>query len=221
MAKSSTKKTGSFMGKSNSLGQGGRAAQLKAQGVPGAVIGAIARSKGAAPGQPNFHRKAKRAADDPNKTDADNLKQDEEANINSKSRKMRKAKRPIEDQPKALALEKEPDVVATPTGKKLTEGFRKRAHRAAPKKRGLGNAIAKVTGWPKGINDVSLNKSGTVGTEPISKGNNKFTELKAGPLGKVDVPMGTLKRKGSVPQRRTHRSMSGLDLLTKATKGKC
>lgn len=50
-----TKKTGSFHGKSNKLGHGGRAAQLKAQGVPGYVIGAIARSKGAAPGQKNYH----------------------------------------------------------------------------------------------------------------------------------------------------------------------
>lgn len=54
-----TKKTGSFHGKSNKLGHGGRAAQLKAQGVPGAVIGQIARSKGAAPGQKNFHGKKK------------------------------------------------------------------------------------------------------------------------------------------------------------------
>jgi len=50
-----TKKSGSFRGKSNKLGMGGRAAQLKAQGVPGGVIGKIARSKGAAPGQRNFH----------------------------------------------------------------------------------------------------------------------------------------------------------------------
>lgn len=52
-----TKKSGSFKGKSNALGHGGRAAQLKAQGVPGGVIGAIARSKGAAPGQKNYHGK--------------------------------------------------------------------------------------------------------------------------------------------------------------------
>jgi hypothetical protein len=52
-----TKKTGSFHGKSNALGHGGRAAQLKAKGVPGAVIGAIAREKGAAPGQKNYHGK--------------------------------------------------------------------------------------------------------------------------------------------------------------------
>ena len=51
-----TKKSGSFEGKSNKLGEGGRAAQLKAQGVPGGVIGNIARSKGAAPGGPNFHK---------------------------------------------------------------------------------------------------------------------------------------------------------------------
>ena len=52
-----TKKTGTFKGKSNKLGHGGRAAQLKAKGVPAAVIGAIARSKGAAPGQKNYHGK--------------------------------------------------------------------------------------------------------------------------------------------------------------------
>ena len=52
---SNTKKTGSFHGKSNKLGHGGRAAQLKSQGVPKAVIGEIAREKGAAPGQKNFH----------------------------------------------------------------------------------------------------------------------------------------------------------------------
>jgi hypothetical protein len=52
-----TRKTGSFRGKSNALGHGGRAAQLQAQGVPGGVIGAIARRKGAAPGQRNYHGK--------------------------------------------------------------------------------------------------------------------------------------------------------------------
>ena len=89
----------------------------------------------------------------------------------------------------------------------------------AVKKRGIGNAVAKATGWPRGINDVSLNKAGTVGTEPISKGNNKFTEVKAGSLGKFDIPMGTLNRKKrSMPQRRTNRSMSGIELLNKATR---
>ena len=48
-------KSGSFKGKSNKLGYGGRAAQLKAQGVPGGVIGELARKKGAAPGGPNYH----------------------------------------------------------------------------------------------------------------------------------------------------------------------
>jgi len=52
-----TKKTGSYKGKSNKLGHGGRAAQLKAKGVPQAVIGAIARRKGAAPGGPHYHGK--------------------------------------------------------------------------------------------------------------------------------------------------------------------
>jgi hypothetical protein len=55
MKNGTTKKTGSFHGKSNKLGHGGRAAQLKAAGVPGGVIGAIARSKGAAPGGENYH----------------------------------------------------------------------------------------------------------------------------------------------------------------------
>jgi hypothetical protein len=49
-----TKKTGTFRGKSNRLGMGGRAAQLKAKGVPGGVIGDIAREKGAVPGGPNY-----------------------------------------------------------------------------------------------------------------------------------------------------------------------
>jgi hypothetical protein len=55
----STKKTGSFKGKSNKLGHGGRAAQLKARGVPGGVIGELARAKGAAPGGPNYHSSKK------------------------------------------------------------------------------------------------------------------------------------------------------------------
>lgn len=55
------KKTGTFHGKSNKLGYGGRAAQLKAQGVPGGVIGELARKAKAAPGQKNYHRKRKKA----------------------------------------------------------------------------------------------------------------------------------------------------------------
>jgi hypothetical protein len=51
------KKTGSFKGKSNALGHGGRAAQMKAQGVPGGVIGKLARLAHAAPGEKNFHGK--------------------------------------------------------------------------------------------------------------------------------------------------------------------
>lgn len=49
------KKTGSFKGKSNKLGYGGRAAQMRAQGVPEGVIGMQARKAGAAPGQKNYH----------------------------------------------------------------------------------------------------------------------------------------------------------------------
>jgi len=49
------KKTGKYKGKSNKLGHGGRAKQLKDRGVPGSVIGNLARKKGAAPGGPNYH----------------------------------------------------------------------------------------------------------------------------------------------------------------------
>lgn len=55
--KGSTKKSGTYKGKSNKLGHGGRAQQLRDKGVPEAVIGAIARRKGAAPGQKNYHSK--------------------------------------------------------------------------------------------------------------------------------------------------------------------
>ncbi len=56
------KTSGSFEGKSNKLGHGGRAAQLKAQGVPGGVIGELARKAHAAPGQANYHGSKKVAA---------------------------------------------------------------------------------------------------------------------------------------------------------------
>ena len=52
-----TKHSGTFEGKSNALGHGGRAAQLKARGVPGGVIGNLARAAHAAPGQANYHGK--------------------------------------------------------------------------------------------------------------------------------------------------------------------
>jgi hypothetical protein len=57
MMKGGVKKSGTFHGKSNKLGHGGRAAQLKAKGVPGGVIGALARKAHAAPGQANYHGK--------------------------------------------------------------------------------------------------------------------------------------------------------------------
>lgn len=53
------KKTGIYKGKSNELGHGGRAQQLKDRGVPGGVIGNLARAKQAAPGQKNYHGKRK------------------------------------------------------------------------------------------------------------------------------------------------------------------
>ena len=51
-----------FAGKSTKLGHGGRAAILKAKGVPGGVIGEIARKKGAAPGQANYHPSKKKSS---------------------------------------------------------------------------------------------------------------------------------------------------------------
>jgi hypothetical protein len=59
MKKAVIKKTGTFLGKSNNLGYGGRAAQLKAKGVPDYVIGSLARKAQAAPGQKNYHGKKK------------------------------------------------------------------------------------------------------------------------------------------------------------------
>lgn len=59
MAKGPIKTSGTYKGKSNKLGYGGRAAQLKAKGVPGGVIGNLARKAQAAPGQKNYHGKRK------------------------------------------------------------------------------------------------------------------------------------------------------------------
>ena len=55
--KGGIKTSGTYHGKSNKLGHGGRAAQLKAKGVPGGVIGELARRAHAAPGQANYHGK--------------------------------------------------------------------------------------------------------------------------------------------------------------------
>ena len=55
MAGHKIKKSGSYKGKSNVLGMGGRAAQLRDQNVPGGVIGNLARAAGAAPGQAHYH----------------------------------------------------------------------------------------------------------------------------------------------------------------------
>lgn len=57
MKNSRIKKSGTFKGKSNKLGYGGRAAQLKSKGVPGGVIGNLARKAQAAKGQKNYHGK--------------------------------------------------------------------------------------------------------------------------------------------------------------------
>ena len=57
---SGIKKTGTYKGKSNKLGHGGRAQQLKDKGVPGGVIGELARKAHAAPGQKNYHPSKKK-----------------------------------------------------------------------------------------------------------------------------------------------------------------
>lgn len=49
-----------YKGKSTELGGGGRAAKLKDEGVPDAVIGAIARKKNAAPGQKYYRPSSKK-----------------------------------------------------------------------------------------------------------------------------------------------------------------
>ena len=54
------KKTGTYKGKSNRLGYGGRSAQLRDQGVPEGVIGELARKAQAAPGQKNYHGSRKK-----------------------------------------------------------------------------------------------------------------------------------------------------------------
>ncbi len=61
------KHSGTFHGKSNALGHGGRAAQLKARGVPGGVIGNLARAAQAAPGQKNYHGSKKKKVATPSK----------------------------------------------------------------------------------------------------------------------------------------------------------
>lgn len=55
IVKKKVKTSGTYKGKNNALGQGGRAQQLKDAGVPGGVIGNLARKAGAAPGGPNYH----------------------------------------------------------------------------------------------------------------------------------------------------------------------
>lgn len=49
------KTTGFTDGKSNKRGFGGQSQQLKNAGVPGGVIGNLARKAGTAPGMKNFH----------------------------------------------------------------------------------------------------------------------------------------------------------------------
>lgn len=55
------KKSGRTGNKSNAKGMGGRAAQLEAKGVPGGVIGNLARKSQTAPGQKFFHNPSGKA----------------------------------------------------------------------------------------------------------------------------------------------------------------
>jgi hypothetical protein len=55
-----------FGGKSTKPGMGGRAKILESKGVPKGVIGAIARSKGEAPGQKGFHHGKHKKTGEPN-----------------------------------------------------------------------------------------------------------------------------------------------------------
>lgn len=49
------KKSGTYKGKSNKLGYGGRSQQMRDKGVPEGVIGWLARKASAAPGMKNYH----------------------------------------------------------------------------------------------------------------------------------------------------------------------
>lgn len=55
------KTTGKTNGKSNAKGMGGQAQQLKNEGVPGGVIGNLARKAGTAPGGRFFHNPSGKA----------------------------------------------------------------------------------------------------------------------------------------------------------------
>lgn len=60
---------------------------------------------------------------------------------------------------------------------------------------GILQRVRQSFGLPKmpDLGDIRLNKSGTIGTEPIGKVQpngsvKRFTELKFGKLGKIDIP---------------------------------
>ena len=134
------KMTGSFHGKSNKLGQGGRAAQLKAQGVPGGVIGNLARAAHAAPGQKNYHKKK---AAHPNLDMAMKRKSlkrkstiaaGEEGDVEQK--KARKARKSSERKEPTIEKGKEGDVE-----KKACEKCKK-AHKGHTKHKHSGKALA-------------------------------------------------------------------------------
>ncbi len=55
------RKSGKTDGKSNAKGMGGRAQQLKNAGVPGGVIGNLARASQTAPGQRFYHNPSGKA----------------------------------------------------------------------------------------------------------------------------------------------------------------
>lgn len=68
---------------------------------------------------------------------------------------------------------------------------------AQPKKTSMTSRMNNLIGGIKEktshLDDVQLNKSGTVGTEPIGKPQKdgsikRYTEVKLGKIGKIDIP---------------------------------
>lgn len=211
------KKTGKYAGKSNVFGHGGRAAQMKAQGIPGGVIGNIARAEGAAPGGPNYHGRRSRKSRSAKKrmSVAEDKALDKKKGIKEGS----KEDEAIDSKLKKRATKKKssspagyPDQTTTPD---IESGNALRSKkRGGTKKRSTGFG----PGIKLGLSDINPGKVTMANSTPRfapGKGTAPTAQLDAG-----GVPMAKRKR-APVPQRRSHRSMSGMQLLNKATKGKC
>lgn len=188
-----TKKTGKFQGKSNTLGQGGRAAQLKSQGVPGGVIGDIARAKGAAPGQKNFHRTKKRTA-----PDANNQTSSSPAESGNSLRK-----RAGMSLVRTQAIGKSAGTLPMKPMLTKTMGSKPSGSRPAFAS-GVGFGSAAQANPGRVTQDTS--------TPMMAAGKGYM------PAGKLDAGGVPMKRKRSMPQRKTHRTMKGGEMLSKAMK---